>query len=480
MTLSRDQDYVMNWSMTERSPCYVFKARDIAGIMHALTVARTVGLSVIPHGAGHSYTDAALNTNGIVIDVTGMRRILSWDPEHGVMQVEPGVTMRDVVRVAQPDRWWPVVTPSTADATIGGCVAMNVNGKNAWKYGTFGEHLLSLTVLLATGQMLTLSPESDPQLFQAFVGSAGLLGIITSITLQLQRIPSQSVDVFVRPAASIGEILTIFQQEEQSADFLEAWVDGFAGGHNFGRGIVTRAKYSDVRDKEFSTRIEGYPQGVTYLPNRVSRVPVQLKEGFARYAGKLGRPAVKSGVRIANNSMYWWSKWWAREEIRRRSLFHYTYYSPVAFTGYRALLPQGTETFQAFVPRSQAETLFKQIMLCSQEHHFMPLWCIIKQHRRDSFLLSYQVDGFSLEVNYQVALQTVQSLRKMLWELMKLVIVAGGRFYLAKDSLLTHTLYRQSVGNAAVETFLHLKQLYDPEMLFQSNLFHRVFQAPLQ
>ena len=252
MTLLWDQDDVINWSMTERSPCYVFKAQDIAGIMHALTTARTWGLPVIPHGAGHSYTDAALNTNGVLIDVTGMRRILSWDPEQGIMQVEPGVTLRDMVRVALADRWWPAVTPSTADATIGGCVAMNVNGKNAWKCGSFGEHLLSLTVLLATGQVLTLSPESDPQLFQALVGSAGLLGIITSITLQLQRIPSGSVDVLVRSAASLGEILTIFQ-EEQSADFLEAWVDGFAAGHHFGRGIVTCTSYSNVCDKEFPT-----------------------------------------------------------------------------------------------------------------------------------------------------------------------------------------------------------------------------------
>jgi hypothetical protein len=68
----------------------------------------------------------------------------------------------------------------------------------------------------------------------------------------------------------------------------------------------------------------------------------------------------------------------------------------------------------------------------------------------------------------------------MLRELMNLVIVAGGRFYLAKDSLLTTTLYRRSVGDAAVETFLHLKKLYDPEMLFQSNLFRRVFQASFQ
>ena len=459
-------DSAVNWSMTERSPCYVFKARDVAEIMQVLTAARTRGLSVIAHGAGHSYTDAALNTNEIIIDVTDMRRILSWDPEQGIMQVEPGVTLRDVVRVAMADHWWPTVTPSTADATIGGCVAMNVNGKNAWKYGSFGEHLLSLTVLLASGQMLTLSPVNDAELFRAFVGSVGLLGIITSVTLQLQHIPSGRVDVRTRAATSLGKILTIFQ-EEQSTDFLEGWMDGFADGRSFGRGIVTATMYSDVCDGNS-------------FQSQASRIPDQLKEGIVRRVGKIGRPAVKSGTRIANSMMYGWSKWWDRKIIRQRSLFHCTYYPPAAFTGYRTLLAHGTETFQAFVPLSQAEALFKEIVRYSQENHFAPLWCIIKQHRRDPFLLSYQVDGFSLEVNYQIVPRTVQRLRKLLRELMEFVIVAGGRFYLAKDSLLTPALYRRSVGDAAVDAFLHLKRHYDPEMLFQSNLFRRVFQASLQ
>src|SRR5215471_20232523 len=320
MTLPGNEDYVMNWSMTERSPCYVFKARDLAGIMHALTTARRYGLSVITHGAGHSYSDAALNTEGVVIDLTGMRRILSWNPEKGVMQVEPGVTLRDMVCVALEHQWWPPVTPSTADATIGGCVAMNVNGKNAWKCGSFGEHLLSLTVLLATGKVLTLSPEEDPQLFQALVGSAGLLGIITSITLQLQRIPSVSVDVLVRSAASIGEIFTIFQ-EEQSADFLEAWVDGFAGGHNIGRGIVTSTRYSEVSEKEFPAIKRMTKKSQT------CRRPDQFKMGCVRGAGKIGPPVVKSTAQIANSITYQLSKWWDRRVIRQRSLFHSTYYN---------------------------------------------------------------------------------------------------------------------------------------------------------
>lgn len=460
MTLPCDQDYVMNWSMTERSPCHIFKARDSADVRRALAVAREQGLTVIAHGAGHSYTDAALNTNGIIIDVTAMRRILSWDAKHGIMQVEPGATLRDVVRVALPDRWWPPVAPSTADATIGGCVAMNVNGKNAWKCGSFGEHILSLTVLLANGQEMTLAPESDPDLFQAFVGSAGLLGVITSITLQFQRIPSGNVDVFTRPAASFGEILTIFQ-EEQAADFLEAWVDGFARGRSLGRGFVTATRYSDTNNQEVQA---------SFLPDRI-------KEELARGAGMLGRPAVKGGARVVNSMAYRWSRWRNRKVLQQRSLLDSTFYAPAMFTWYRTLLPHGTETFQAFVPRERAGAIFEEIMRRSQESRFFPLWCVIKQHRHDPFLLSYQVDGFSLELNYQVVPQTVHRLHLMLWELMEIVIAAGGRFYLAKDSLLTGALYRRSMGDASVDAFLHLKQLHDPDMLFQSDLFRRVFQS---
>jgi decaprenylphospho-beta-D-ribofuranose 2-oxidase len=461
MTISALPADLTNWSMTERSSCAVFKPRDATQVIQALSLAQAQGLSVIPHGAGLSYTDAALNTHGAVIDLTDMRRILAWDPQQGIMQVEPGVTLRDMIRVALPAGWWPPVAPSTAEATIGGCVAMNVTGKNAWKCGPFGEYVLSLSVLLATGRMLTLSPQGNPDLFYAVVGSAGLLGIITSITLQLRRITAGSVDVVVHPAASLDELFAIFQ-EEQSADFLEGLVDGF---DHAGRGIVTCAKYSDVSD----------PMSLQFP---VSRIPDQLTTSAAYWAGTLCRPFVKTGMRAANGMTYRWSTWWDKGKTRRRPLFQSIFYPPAAFTGYQAILPHGMESLQAVVPRAHAEALFKEILRRSHEHKLTPLWCVIKQHRPDPFLLSYQVDGFSLETYYQVVPQTLHALQKMLRELMDLVIAAGGRFYLAKDSLLTHALYCRSMGDARVEAFLQLKRRYDPDMLLQSNLFRRIFQEP--
>ncbi|GLV60409.1 oxidoreductase [Dictyobacter sp. S3.2.2.5] len=458
------QSAIVNWSMTERSSCYICQARTVDEIRQALTAARGRGLSVIAHGAGHSYTDAALNNGGLLLDLSAMRRVLAWDPARGIMRVEPGVSIGEVARVALADRWWPPVTPSTASATVGGCVAMNVNGKNAWTHGSFGEHVLSLTVLLVDGQLLTVSPTQDGELFRALVGSAGLLGIITSITLQLRRVPSDRVEVSVRPGRSLRELFQIFE-DEQAADYLEAWVDGFAAGRELGRGIVTVSNHSER---------------VTSAGPLAFRLPEQSMHRLAHWGGILCRPLVESGVRGANSIIYRGSRWPARTGPRQTPLVRATYYAPALFTGYRVLLPAGSETFQAFVPATEAGSLFAEILRRSQEHGYVPLWCIIKRHRRDPFLLSYQVDGFSLEVNYRLIPERAQGLHQLLRGLMELVIVAGGRFYLAKDSLLTHSLYRRSIGDAAVAAFLDLKLHYDPDLLLQSNLYRRVFQPSLQ
>jgi FAD/FMN-containing dehydrogenase len=109
----------------------------------------------------------------------------------------------------------------------------------------------------------------------------------------------------------------------------------------------------------------------------------------------------------------------------------------------------------------------------------MPLWCVIKKHRQDPFLLSYQVDGFSLELNYACGGQPVQQLQQVLRHMIATVIEAGGRFYPAKDHFQTAAQYRQSVGEQVVESFLQLKQQFDPEMRLQSDLFRRLYRPAL-
>ena len=466
MTIPGKQAELTNWSRSTRSACWVFEVHDQAGILEALEAARVQGLGVVARGAGHSYTDAALNTGGIVLDVTPMRRILSWDAQQGIMRVEPGVTLQEMVQLAWKDGWWPIVAPSTARVTIGGCAAMNVTGRNAWKSGPFGASVLAMEVLLTNGEARILAPERETQLFHAFVGSIGLLGIITSITVQLQRLGSGMVRVRRRGAAAMDEIFDLFAEEQQNSDFMEAWLDGFVRGDQLGRGTVTSARLS----------ASGQAEGTSFA---TFASPGRLKESAVRLAARLVRPALQPAVQMTNRINYRWGRGSHAKEGDLRSLVPFTFWPGAFFCGYPALLPGGIETFQAFVPDQAAPTIFKEVLRYSQQHGCMPLWCVIKKHRQDPFLLSYQVDGFSLELNYACGGQPVQQLQQVLRHMIATVIEAGGRFYPAKDHFQTAAQYRQSVGEQVVESFLQLKQQFDPEMRLQSDLFRRLYRPAL-
>jgi decaprenylphospho-beta-D-ribofuranose 2-oxidase len=451
-----------NWTKTGRSSCLWLPVHDVAGIMQALDLARRQNVTIIARGAGHSYTDAAWNTAGVVLDLTPMRRILSWDSEQGVIQAEAGVTLHQLLQLVWMDGWWPFATPSTSEVTIGGCAAMNVNGKNAGARGIFGDHILAIEVLLAAGEVRTLTPERDPELFYAVIGSAGLLGIITSVTMQLQRVSSGEVEVEKRSASTLSEIFEIFAERRAECDFIEGWLDGFAQGPRLGRGEVTYAVFCEAGRRRVLQRPK-------------SGILDQLAEPTIRQCGGILAPVFVPSIPIANRTRYWWGRRWEGHLRRRRqSLLAYTYYSPAALAGYHQVLPGGVETFQAFVPASSAPDTFLELVRYSQQQGCLPIWCIIKAHQPDPFLLSYQVDGFSLELYYPRTVETRSHLERVLRHMIECVISAGGRFYLAKDHFMTADQYRRSLGDATLDTFLRLKKRLDPEAVWQSDLYRRL------
>jgi decaprenylphospho-beta-D-ribofuranose 2-oxidase len=459
MTLVREKKTELTaWSKAVRSSCYVYRAADVVDVIQAMDEARRGGLTLIPHGAGHSYTDAALNTNSMVIDMTAMRRVIAWDPASGILEAEAGATLLDVVETAAGDGWWPPVAPSTEHVTLGGCAAMNVNGRNSWKVGSFGEWILSMDVLLPSGEVRTITPDGESELFHALVGSLGLLGIILSVRMQLQRIGSGMVTVRRRRAACLEEVFDAFAEEQQRSEFLEAWLDGFARGEQLGRGHLTSATHDD----------SGAMPGARALREGTMDAVGGSVVGAAASASRV---VLTPGVRMWNRLNYHLGR-----GTSRRGLYSYSFWPPIAVSGYHKMFREGVEAFQAFLPDANARAVCAQVMRYSQQHDCLPLWCIIKRHRPDPFLLSYQVDGFSLELAYERKRSRLSTLEPALKDMIQMVIDAGGRFYLAKDRLMTHAQYRQSMGSDAVDCFMDLKQQYDPESRLQSDLFRRLFQ----
>ena len=145
-----------------------------------------------PRGAGTGLSGGALALNsGVVIEFARMRKILRIDVENRLAVVQPGVVNLHVSRAVQQYGLYYVPDPSSQPTcTIGGNIAESAGGIHCLKYGTTTDHVVGCRVVLADGEIVDLSGESNGyDLLGTFVGSEGTFGIATEATLKLSQIP---------------------------------------------------------------------------------------------------------------------------------------------------------------------------------------------------------------------------------------------------------------------------------------------------
>ncbi len=158
-------------------------------------LAREAGVALVPRGSGTGLSGGARPTPGaVVVALSRMRRVLEVDLEDGWVRVEPGVINLDVTRAVQGRGWYYAPDPSSQSiCSIGGNVAENSGGAHCLKYGFTVNHVLGARVVLDGGEVVDLGgPAPDGpgyDLLAALVGSEGMLGIVTEVTLKLLRRP---------------------------------------------------------------------------------------------------------------------------------------------------------------------------------------------------------------------------------------------------------------------------------------------------
>src|SRR5690606_14295954 len=129
---------------------------------------------VLARGLGRSYGDQACNGGGLVIDMTALNRVHSISSETAVADVDAGVSLDQLMKAALPFGLWVPVLPGTRQVTVGGAIASDIHGKNHHSAGSFGNHVRSIDLLTADGQIRRLTPDGDdPELFWATVGGNG-------------------------------------------------------------------------------------------------------------------------------------------------------------------------------------------------------------------------------------------------------------------------------------------------------------------
>lgn len=156
------------------------------------------GVKIVPRGAGTSLSGGALPlADGVLLGLSRMNRVLDIDYIDRVAVVQPGVTNLAVTQAVEAEGFYYAPDPSSQIAcTIGGNVAENSGGVHCLKYGLTTNNVLGVELVMADGEVVRLGGrELEPEgldLLGLVVGSEGLLGVVTEVTVRILRAPEMA------------------------------------------------------------------------------------------------------------------------------------------------------------------------------------------------------------------------------------------------------------------------------------------------
>ncbi|KQY07364.1 FAD-binding protein [Mycobacterium sp. Root135] len=171
-------------------------------------------VSIVPRGGASNCSGGMMpTTTRVLLDLSGLDRILDVDVENRSARVEPGVVNSDLQAALAPHGLCFSPDPVSAHlATVGGNLIENAGGPHALKYGVTFNHILSADVVLPDGSTRTFAADDEgPDLLGVVIGSEGTLAIVTEVTVAL------------RPVAAVTHsLMGAFASAREAADTIAA------------------------------------------------------------------------------------------------------------------------------------------------------------------------------------------------------------------------------------------------------------------
>lgn len=461
-------EYVEGWGMSCGAHSRVLRPTTVEEIRAAYQVARRDGTSIGLRGSGCSYGDASVNDGGHVLDVSRMDRILDWDPETGVAELEAGVTIEQLWKHILKDGWWPRVVSGTMCPTVAGAAAMNIHGKNNFSVGTFGEAVHEVDLVLPSGEVRTCSPSQNADLYFASIGGFGMLGTFSRVRLQTKRVYSGEVEVRAFANRNLREMMDYMEAHRATSDYLVGWIDGFSPAC---RGLVHDARYLQP--------------GEDLEPERTLAIEHQTLP--SRFFGVIPKREMWRFLRLLINDVGWRAVCSAKYVAGRMEAMGEPHRQPHAVFNFLLDFiprwkwgygPGGLIQYQSFLPAGTAHDVYIAMQRWNARKGIYPYLGVFKRHRPDPFWLTHAVDGWSLAMDFRVTERGRADLWKHCAELTEIVLEGGGKFYFAKDLVIGHADMVRYFPPDRLEAFLDLKRSLDPEGLLQTNLWRRIFTPP--
>ena len=411
------------------------------------------GLALVPFGLGRSYGDAALIRDGRAVLTRRLDRILGFDPATGWLKAEAGVSMEDLLRLFVPRGFFPPVTPGTKYVTLGGALACDVHGKNHHGDGCFSNHVRSFDLLLASGEVLTVTRESDPDVFAATAGGLGLTGLILAVEVQLTAIASPFIEV---ETERVPDLETFFAVSRASAGFTHtvAWLDCLARGRDVGRGVFIRGRHAPAGTE----RRKGLVERLTEAAAPLLGVPFDAPNLLLNQAT----------ITAFNTAYYGRHPRGVASHISAVDPFFYPLDAVRDWN--RIYGGRGFYQYQMVLPPDSGHAALRELLNAIGTSGLGSFLAVLKEFGpTDNGGLSFPREGVTLALDFP---NHGAPLLTLFERLDAITLAAGGRVYLGKDARLPRETFRRMYPGW--EAWKATRDRLDPHHTFQSELGRRL------
>ncbi|WP_386688749.1 FAD-binding protein [Lonepinella sp. MS14437] len=386
-------------------------------------------INTIPHapkkglvfGNGRSYGDVPLNSNGLIWNMSGLSRFISFDPEQAILHCEAGITLQEIHRVFNPLGWMLPVTPGTLIPTVGGAIANDVHGKGHHSSGSFGDHLLYIKLLRTDGEIIECSRQHNADWFYATIGGIGLTGVILEAKLTMRKITSTWIDAETIPFYHLDNFFTLSDSSEQAWEYSVSWIDCFSGKNS--RGLFMRGNLSQETKPTPSPKERSFP----IMP------PVSLVNGIS--------------LPLFNFAYFNINRLKPRKQLVDFEPFFYPL--DAIHDWNRMYGPKGFFQYQSVIPKEVGKVATDEMLKVIKKSGEGSFLGVLKTfgHSESGGLLSFPMkDGVTLALDFP---NKGESTLRLFNLLDRIVEEARGRLYLAKDTRMPKSLFEKGYPRIA-------------------------------
>lgn len=438
------------WGGTAPSVADVARPTDPGAV--AALIAGAPRRGVIGRGLGRSYNDAAQNAGGLVIESTGLDAVRAFDIDRGVITVDAGVSLDDLMRMIIPFGWFVPVTPGTRYVTVGGALAADIHGKNHHVDGSFANHVHSFVLQTPKGTV-KVTPDNDAELFWTTAGAMGLTGIVTEVTLELIAVESSLMSVDTERGRDLDDVMARMVEGDHRYRYTVAWIDCVATGAALGRGVLTRGDHAPRAQLPAKLR----SRALHYDADVKLQAPPWVPNGLLN----------KLSIRAFNE--LWFRK--APKEQRDHLESIPTFFHPLDFVGgwNRMYGARGFVQYQYVVPDTESDAVRRSLELLSGSRAASFLTVLKRFGPGNPGPLSFPSLGWTLALDIPAATSDLAPLLDLLDDL---VLDAGGRVYLAKDARVGPDRLRRMYPD--LDRLGEVRGRVDPSRVLQSDLARRL------